>query len=119
MNNGEIAIVNGEVGIYKNGETLLTDGTKTKNPPDYVIKVVDEILDYSQNGFTFPELEVGDRGKFVEIMQVCLKYHGFKIKCDGDFGSDTFNALRDFRYDNYLSGDTVCDSFTWERLLNT
>lgn len=115
--NGDVVLVKGISGIVKNGVIELADGSTSTDAPDYVIRIPETMPETVVHNITFPELEVGDRSMYVEIMQTCLKWHGYGVKPDGDFGQLTFDALRRFRNDCYLSGDTVCDAATWERLL--
>ena len=66
-----------------------------------------------------PELEIGDNGLAVYIMQAALKYKGVynEEKLAGNFDLPTFGALREFRRQHYLTGNTVCDALTWRELL--
>lgn len=115
--NGDVVLVNGVAGIVRNGVTELADGTTTTEAPDYIIRIPERMPEAIVHNIELPTLEVGARNMYVEIMQTCLKWHGYAVKPDGDFGTLTFEALRRFRSDCYLSGDTVCDGQTWERLL--
>lgn len=63
-------------------------------------------------------LEIGDAGLLVYIMQSALKYRGYtSAQPTANFGMSTFEALREFRKQHYLTGDTVCDALTWRELL--
>ena len=66
----------------------------------------------------FPTLEIGDSGIFVYIMQAALKYRGYSVAINGAFEMATFAALKSFRHEHYLGGDTVCDAATWKQLFN-
>lgn len=118
MTDGDIVIVSGKSGIYRNGAITLYDGTTTDADPDYIIRIPEELPAVTIANVEPPTLEIGARNMYVEIMQVCLKWHGYSIRIDGDFGNQTYYALREFRSDNYLSGDTVCDGVTWEKLFD-
>lgn len=63
-----------------------------------------------------PELEINDEGMLVEILQVLLRWHGYKIPTGGIFDIATYEALYDFRLQHYLSGSTVTDPETWKLL---
>ena len=63
-----------------------------------------------------PELEINDEGMFVEILQVLLRWQGYRIKPTGNFDYTTYEALYDFRQQHYLSGETVTDPETWKLL---
>lgn len=65
-----------------------------------------------------PELEINDSGMLVAVLQVLLQWHGYKVPSSGYFGFETYNALYEFRQQQYLSGETVTDPETW-RLLFT
>jgi len=66
-----------------------------------------------------PELEIGATGLAVYIMQAALKYKGVynEENLTGNFDLPTFGALREFRKQHYLTGDTICDALTWRELL--
>ena len=66
-----------------------------------------------------PELEIGANGLAVYIMQAALHYKWLLHKDDvtGNFDLPTFDALREFRKQHYLSGNTICDALTWRELL--
>lgn len=66
----------------------------------------------------FPILEIGDNGLFVYIMQAALKYRGYSVSINGAFEMSTFAALKAFRREHYLDGDTICDDITWKALFN-
>ena len=63
-----------------------------------------------------PELEINDTGMLVAVLQTLLQWHGYKISSGGLFDIATYEALRDFREQNYLAGDTVTDPETWRKL---
>lgn len=115
--NGDIVLVDGVAGIVRDGIIQLSDGRTTTAEPDYIIRIPERMPEAVVYNIEFPELEIGARSMYVEIMQTCLKWHGYSVKPDGDFGQETFAALRRFRDDCYLTGDTVCDAATWEKLL--
>lgn len=115
--NGDIVLVKGVAGIVRGGIIELSDGRTTAEEPDYIIRVPETMPEAKAYNIEFPTLEFGARSMYVEIMQTCLKWHGYGVKPDGDFGLLTYEALRKFRDDCYITGDTVCDGQTWERLL--
>lgn len=117
LQNGDICLVGGISGIYYNGKITLSNMTVSEQEPDYVLRFDGQETMEPDPGSSFPELEIGSQGMFVAIMQICLKYHGIRIEPDGCFGTKTFAALREFREQQYLSGDTICDSETWYKLL--
>lgn len=115
--NGDVVLVNGVAGIVRDGIIQLSDGSTTTEEPDYIIRIPERIPEAVVHNIEFPEIEIGARSMYVEIMQTCLKWHGYAVKPDGDFGQETYAALRRFREDCYFTGDTVCDAATWEKLL--
>lgn len=117
LQNGDICLVDGISGIYYNGRITLSNMSVTDHEPDYVLRFDGQQTMEPDPGSSFPELEIGNNGMYVAIMQICLKYHGIRIEPDGSFGTKTYTALREFREQQYLSGDTVCDSETWYKLL--
>lgn len=119
LQNGDICLVNGISGIYFNGKITLSNMTVTDQEPDYVLRFDGQETFPPEAGCNFPEVEHGQNGMYVAIMQTCLLWHGYRIKPDGVFGMESFTALREFRKDHYLTGDTVCDAQTWEYLLKT
>lgn len=66
-----------------------------------------------------PELEIGANGLAVYIMQAALKFKGVlhEEKLTGNFDLPTFDALREFRKQHYLTGNTICDALTWRELM--
>lgn len=67
------------------------------------------------------QLSKGDTGKDVEAMQTLLEGLGFscgRYGCDGDFGPDTANALKDFQKWAGISVDGICGKESWGRLVN-
>lgn len=117
--NGDIVLVDGISGIYYNGQITLSNLTVTDKEPDYVLRFdCQESYEPELPGVLMPELSAGDRGMYVAVLQVCLKYHGYKLEPDGSFGAVTNAALRDFRKNHYLSGDTVADDETWKLLFS-
>ena len=65
-----------------------------------------------------PTLEINDSGHYVYVMQALLKYRGYDLNMTSIFDTDTFKALRAFRKDQFLEGDTVCDEQTWVQLFS-
>lgn len=68
-----------------------------------------------------PRLERGDSGKKVERAQKRLqlwnKGVAFPEKCDGDFGKETAESVRDFQKIHELEVDAVIGNQTWAELL--
>lgn len=73
-----------------------------------------------------PELQRGDTGYYVQMMQSQLVLHGCSPRntirkdgtCDGEFGDGTEAALRRFQAMRQLPVTGVCDGQTWQELIN-
>ena len=65
----------------------------------------------------FPDCEIGAKGLTVLLAQTALKCKGYyRGNLDGDFGKMTYDAVRKFREDNYLTGDSILDTQTYNYL---
>ena len=67
-----------------------------------------------------PTLKRGDRGEIVSAMQILIMGRGEDLPkhgADGDFGEETFQALKYYQSDNGLVSDGICGPRTWEKLL--
>lgn len=70
---------------------------------------------------TFPTLKRGDKGSYVTLLQTKLMSKGYKLPkygADGDFGSETLAAVKQFQKDNGLICDGIVGEKTWERLMS-
>ena len=67
----------------------------------------------------YPELQVGDSGGFVEILQRRLTENGYDIAIDRTFGPGTDAAVRSFEGESGLPADGIVGSDTWAVLLGT
>ena len=68
---------------------------------------------------TVPVLRKGSVGDVVYIMQCALKKKGYSLGiygCDGDFGSATENAVRNFQRGSNLFVDGIVGESTWQVL---
>lgn len=69
---------------------------------------------------TLPMLQKGSRGDVVKTLQILLIGYGYtcgKYGVDGDFGSATESAVRNFQKDNRLEVDGIVGPNTWANLL--
>lgn len=67
-----------------------------------------------------PLLENGSKGDSVKALQILLKGYGYDLGIygvDGDFGSDTEKAVREFQAEHDLEIDGVVGPMTWAKLL--
>jgi hypothetical protein len=63
------------------------------------------------------QIQKGDRGPAVAMMQAALKYHGYDPQwIDGDFGTRSNNMLMAFQAEHNLEADGICGSATWAAL---
>lgn len=64
-----------------------------------------------------PQLQKGDKGPAVAMMQAALKYHGYDPQwIDGDFGTRSNNMLMAFQAERNLEADGICGSASWAAL---
>lgn len=103
----------GTTGMVVDGSIFWADGlARTDNDIQFIIRYTEqgaELMGYNDEAI-LPDLEIGARGLAVVLAQTALQCKGYyKGKIDGDFGKQTYDAVRRFREDNYLLGDTVVD----------
>lgn len=119
--NGDMAIAkDGASGLVVDGSIFWADGQAREETE------VDFLIRYTQTGaeivntktpVNFPVLEIGSKGLAVVLVQTALKCKGYyKAKIDGDFWEETYKAVKRFRDDNYLTGDTVVDEQCYQYL---
>ena len=68
-----------------------------------------------------PTLRKGSKGAAVKEAQTLLMRHGQalpKYGADGDFGTETYNAVRSFQLENDLAVDGIIGKNTWSALDN-
>lgn len=74
--------------------------------------------------FELDQLEFGDQGKQVRLMQRLLRIRGFKddslnpVKVDGSFGKKSEEAVMNFQRRYGLKVDGICGPETWKKLLD-
>lgn len=69
---------------------------------------------------TLPVLRKGDMDDAVLAMQILLLGRGEDLPrygADGDFGDETFAALKYFQTDHSIEADGICGPLTWSKLL--
>ena len=62
-------------------------------------------------------LKIGDKGALVHSMQLLLTGKGFPCDTDGVFGSETFEALKDFQTKAGILADGECGGQSWAALV--
>ena len=101
---------------------------KLMRDPDYQTEVAEEtckgVCNYLARNFVardnignYPLLRSGSRSDFVYLLQLMLNQNGFSLNVDGQFGTNTLNAVREFQQTNGLVADGVVGSRTWTTLL--
>jgi peptidoglycan hydrolase-like protein with peptidoglycan-binding domain len=63
-----------------------------------------------------PVLHPGSSGSTVRVLQQLLNFKGFKLEVNGEFGSRTLKAVKDFQHANGLAVDGIVDAKTWQHL---
>lgn len=74
------------------------------------------LLLLAQCAMAYTTLEKGDKGSDVRRMQEALNALGYTLEADGDFGTATRNAVREFQRDHGLSVDGKAGNETLTRL---
>ena len=64
----------------------------------------------------YPLLRRGDNLPAVGVLQQLLNRGGAKLKVDGDFGSKTESAVKDFQRPRHLTPDGAVGADTWPRI---
>ena len=75
----------------------------------------------SDVNISLPTVRKGDSGNAVKILQaflVAYEYNIGKYGADGDFGSDTESAVRQFQKNSGISVDGIVGKDTWKKLLS-
>ena len=95
----------GDVTLVVNGEEFHSseNGEPPPNPNDVPLE-------------DRPTISKGDEGNDVEDMQELLNEQGASIDQDGDFGSDTEDALIQYQATRGLAADGICGPQTWGAL---
>jgi len=76
--------------------------------------------DFAKISVLLPLLRKGSSGKSVKSLQLLLHSKDYSIgKCgiDGDFGSDTYSAVKNFQKDSNIEIDGIVGKDTWSKLI--
>lgn len=74
--------------------------------------------DTQPNEFWLPDLQLGDKGPAVTLLQAALNIRGFDCgSADGIFGPKTQAALNRFKESRKMEQNGIADQKTWETLL--
>lgn len=66
--------------------------------------------------FKLPTIGQGSSGSVVRVLQQLLKFKDLCLRVDGEFGSRTEEAVKDFQRINNLPVDGIVDAQTWHHL---
>ncbi len=87
--------------------------------PKYPVK---SSANSSDVNISLPTVRKGDSGNAVKILQLVLvayEYNIGKYGADGDFGSDTESAVKQFQKNSGISVDGIVGENTWSELLKS
>ncbi len=97
--------------------TVILPAEDDENAPNQPSEPADDKTDTQ----TMQTLRKGDKGDDVRYMQTLLLAHGYdlgKWGADGDYGSATESAVKQFQIDWGLKQDGICGKSTWSTLLS-
>ncbi len=66
--------------------------------------------------FKLPVLRSGNSGSTVRVLQQLLNFKGFSLIVDGEFDSQTQEAVKQFQRMNHLPDDGIVDAKTWHHI---
>ncbi|MDE7454735.1 MAG: peptidoglycan-binding protein [Clostridia bacterium] len=101
---------------------------KLMRDPDYQTEVAEEackgVCNYLSTNYiprndlgNYPTLRSGSNNNFVYLLQLMLNQEGANLKVDGQFGTNTLNAVINFQQNNGLVPDGIVGVNTWRTLL--
>lgn len=104
------------------------DEAKLMRDPDYQTETAEEackgVCEYLGLNYVtrndlqnYPTLRTGNSSNFVYLLQLMLNQNGFNLSVDGQFGTNTLNAVTQFQQNNGLAADGIVGSNTWRTLL--
>lgn len=70
----------------------------------------------SKKTLKLPILGQGSDGSAVRVLQQLLNFKGYTLEVDGQFGSLTEQAVKEFQLAHDLTVDGIVDSKTWHNL---
>lgn len=93
---------------------------KEEAPAPYNPGIPDYKDDCCEVSAKMPIIKYGDKGLHVKIMQIALIGKGFScgwMGADGDYGQQTKIGLYQFQQAKGIKTDNICESQTWNKLL--
>lgn len=104
------------VGAYTSSTTLCTGDvlvTRSKGHTVIVTASEGEDMDIDE----LPLIKYGSKGATVAALQGALKFKGYKLSVDGDFGSNTTKKVKAFQESRGLASDGQVGAKTWKALI--
>lgn len=119
-----IAIANAEVGITEyppNSNNVKYNkwyyGREVQGPKyPWCAAFISYIFYVLNGGKELIILKMGDKGEEVRNLQQILNSKGYSLSVDGDFGTLTQAAVKNFQRTNGLTDDGIVGSKTWDKL---
>ena len=81
------------------------------------ILLISGLLTFSMAGVSNADYMVGSQGTEVKNLQKRLNVYGFKVKTDGQFNSNTCNAVKKFQKKRHLTPDGIVGPATYKALM--
>lgn len=113
--------------VHRWFDTKSCPGDYLYSKHSYIASEVNKILgggtssaaSVSSTTSSYPTLEEGSEGAYVEILQTRLNLYGASLDVDSDFGSLTLEAVITFQKNHILVSDGIVGPLTWTELLKT
>lgn len=122
VSNGKITVIEGNYSNSVKRRTLSVNGKYIRGygVPKYDVEQKDDSTNKGVCKVEIKQLQKGDKGDTVKALQTLLI--GYGISCgkwgaDGDFGEDTYTAVRKYQEKKKLSVDGIVGTNTWNKLL--
>lgn len=98
------------------GNTIVTPTPQPTPNDDWVNRLNAEC---ARQGFSsYPTVKKGAKGGITRLIQERLNSVGFSLTIDGDFGTNTYNAVKVFQRNRGLSQDGIVGKNTWSYLVS-
>ena len=111
---GSTVLYNGDILVTKTKGNTVTVPINSSND-DWVNRLNVEI---KRQGFsTYPTVRKGAKGNITRLIQERLNSVGFNLEVDGDFGKNTYKAVKVFQRNRGLTQDGVVGTNTWSWLI--
>ncbi len=120
---GKLTVIEGNNGDYPNDRVRRREVSSASSliygyaRPKYPDK---SSVNGSDVNISFPAVRKGDVGTAVKTLQLCLVAYEYNIGrygADGEFGSDTENAVKRFQKNSGIEVDGIVGKNTWSKLM--